>query len=209
MQYRQDVSETKPTPTSYAVLGLLAVRPWTTYELARQSERSLRWFFPRAERAVYLEAKRLVSLGWAEATKTATGKRASTVYRITRAGKKALGGWLAEPSAPAHIESEGALKVFFADQSGLPVVRASIERMAEQAATALRELAVMAGGEQQFPDRMRTNVLSMRLVSDLHQAIHEWTQWATDAVAVLQSGDERAVERQTRETLADIASRGA
>ena len=24
------------TPTSYAILGLLAVQPWTTYELAKQ-----------------------------------------------------------------------------------------------------------------------------------------------------------------------------
>jgi len=23
------------TPTSYAILGLLAIRPWTTYELAK------------------------------------------------------------------------------------------------------------------------------------------------------------------------------
>ena len=73
--------DTKPTHTSYAVLGLLAVRSWTTYELARQSERSLRWFFPRAERAVYQEAKRLVALGWARANKTSTGRRTSTRWR--------------------------------------------------------------------------------------------------------------------------------
>jgi DNA-binding PadR family transcriptional regulator len=74
--------------------------------------------FTRAERAVYQEAKRLVALGWARAKNTATGPRISTVYRITPVGREALRGWLAEPSEPTHIESEAALKVFFADQAG-------------------------------------------------------------------------------------------
>ena len=47
------------SPTSFALLGLLALRPWTTYELANQTKRSLRFFFPRAERPLYAEAKRL------------------------------------------------------------------------------------------------------------------------------------------------------
>jgi PadR family transcriptional regulator AphA len=44
-----------PTTTSYAVLGLLSVRSWTTYELAKQVQRSLNWFWPRAERKLYDE----------------------------------------------------------------------------------------------------------------------------------------------------------
>ena len=46
--------------TSYAILGLLALRPWTTYELAKQVQKSLGWFWPRAERKLYDEPKRLV-----------------------------------------------------------------------------------------------------------------------------------------------------
>src|SRR3954468_20888602 len=106
MQYCQGMAEIKATQTSYAVLGLLAVKPWTTYELARQSERSLHFFFPRAERAVYLEAKRLVVLGWAQSKKELTGRRTSTVYRITAAGRRALRRWLEAPSAPTQLESE-------------------------------------------------------------------------------------------------------
>jgi DNA-binding PadR family transcriptional regulator len=209
MQYCQGVPNIKATQTSYAVLGLLALKPWTTYELARQSERSLRWFFPRAERAVYLEAKRLVALGWAESTKTATGRRASTVYAITRAGRRALRAWLAAPSAPPQLESEGAIKIFFADQAGTEHLRATVELLAEQTDDALDRLATMAAGAFTFPDRMRTNVLSMRLVSDVHQALADWADWAAGAVDVLDAGDEAAVERQTRETLAVIAGRPA
>lgn len=209
MQYCQGVAEIKATQTSYAVLGLLALKPWTTYELARQSERSLRWFFPRAERAVYLEAKRLVELGWAQSTKTATGRRKSTVYTITRTGRRALRAWLAAPSAPPQLESEGAIKLFFADQDGTEHLRATVEQLAEQANDALDQLATLAAGTLTFPDRMRTNVLSMRLVSDVHQALADWADWAAGAVDVLEAGEESAVERQTRETLAVIAGRPA
>jgi len=54
--------------TAYALLGLLAVRPWTTYELAQQVRRSLNWFWPRAERKLYDDPKRLVAEGLATAT---------------------------------------------------------------------------------------------------------------------------------------------
>ena len=36
------------TTTSYAILGLLAVKPWTTHELVQQVDRSLRRLWPRA-----------------------------------------------------------------------------------------------------------------------------------------------------------------
>ena len=39
----------KLTPTSYAILGLLALRPWSAYELTKQVRRSLHFCWPRAE----------------------------------------------------------------------------------------------------------------------------------------------------------------
>ena len=34
--------------TSFAMLGMLAIRPWSTYELAKHVDRSLRPLWPRA-----------------------------------------------------------------------------------------------------------------------------------------------------------------
>jgi DNA-binding PadR family transcriptional regulator len=200
------MAELMPTRTSYAVLGLLALRPWTTYELARQTERSLRWFFPRAERAVYLEAKRLVRLGWAAAERGSTGRRARTGYEITAAGRQALRDWLASPSAGTQLESEAALKLFFADQSGLAEAAASVRAVRADARAALEQLAAMAAGEPRFPERTPTNVLSMRLVAEVHAALYRWSEWAADAVAVLEGGDAQAIEEQTRQALAVIAA---
>ena len=63
------------TTTSYAILGMLAIKPWTTYELAKQMERSLKNFWPRAASRIYEEPKRLAALGLAKATADAVGKR--------------------------------------------------------------------------------------------------------------------------------------
>ena len=204
MQYSQGMAKASPTQTSYAVLGLLSLRPWTAYELARQSERSLRWFFPRAERAVYLEAKRLVDLGWARSTKAATGRRTSTVYRITRAGRTALHRWLAAPSTPTQVESEAALKVFFADQAGTAEVRHTIDGIGTDAAHALEQLAMMASGASEFPARAHTNVLSMRLITDIHATLYRWSEWAAGAVETLSGDDQEAIAALTEQTLLSI-----
>ena len=63
------------TTTSYAILGLLAIKPWTTYELAKQMEVSLRNFWPRAERKLYEEPRKLVAYKLATVQHETVGKR--------------------------------------------------------------------------------------------------------------------------------------
>ncbi|MEL7207471.1 MAG: PadR family transcriptional regulator, partial [Actinomycetota bacterium] len=87
------------TTTSYALLGLLSIQTWSTYELAKQVDRSLGWFWPRTERKIYDEAKKLVELGHATATSEASGSRPRKVYEITEQGRNALEAWLGESSA--------------------------------------------------------------------------------------------------------------
>ena len=64
------MSRTRPelTTTSYAILGLLAIRPWSTYELARQMQRDLRFVWPRAESNLYAEPKKLIAHGLPQRT---------------------------------------------------------------------------------------------------------------------------------------------
>ena len=71
------------TTTSYAVLGLLAVRSWTTYELAQQMGRGLGDFWPRAQSKIYEEPKRLVAAGLAHASRGTVGRRPRTVYALS------------------------------------------------------------------------------------------------------------------------------
>jgi len=88
---------TRPlTTTSYAILGLIAIRPRSTYELAQMMRRSLHFIWPRAESNLYAEPKRLVDGGMATAEVSWNGERKRTVYSITPRGADALRDWLAD-----------------------------------------------------------------------------------------------------------------
>src|SRR5689334_6919014 len=101
------------TTTSYALLGLLALRPWSAYELAQQMQRGFAWFWPRAERGIYAEPKRLVDRGFARSRVEHRGRQARTVYSITPSGRRALRRWLAAPSQPPQVESESLVRLTF------------------------------------------------------------------------------------------------
>jgi DNA-binding PadR family transcriptional regulator len=103
------------TTTSYAILGLLAVQPWSTYELTRQMDRSLGRIWPRAQSKLYEEPKKLVDKGLVEALCERVGQRPRTVYRITPEGRQALAHWLQQPAQGPVLECEQLLKIFFAE----------------------------------------------------------------------------------------------
>ena len=179
-----------PTPlgtTSHAVLGLLALRPWTTYELAKQVQRSLGWFWPRAERKLYEEPKRLVAAGLATATGQRTGNRPRTMYAITPAGRKALRRWLGEPSAPPALEFEAMVRVFFADGGTLEQLRATLEQVEATAEARLAALRSMIEdsleGPYEFAARLPVNALALRFQLDLERLQADWARWAREQTA--------------------------
>jgi DNA-binding PadR family transcriptional regulator len=181
--------------TSCALLGLLSVRPWTTYELANQTKRSLRFFFPRAERHLYAEVKRLADAGLARSETTFTGKRRTTTYAITPAGRKALRDWLRTEPAPPVLEAEILVRSFFADSGRREDLLAALEVAREQAIAAQRELATMAqsslDGEAPFPERASVGALGMRFVTDFHRLMESWAEWAAGEVATWEYPDGR------------------
>lgn len=177
--------------TSHAVLGLLALRPWTTYELAKQVQRSLWWFWPRAERKLYDEPKRLVAAGFARSEGEMTGARPRTVYTVTRSGRAALRRWLGEPPAPPTFEFEGMVKVFFADGGTLEQLRANLTTIAATADERLEEIdskiAELTSDDVAFSERVHLNALGLRFILDHERAMATWARWALEQTEGWQS----------------------
>ena len=174
------------TTSSYAILGLLALRPWSTYELAKQMAISLRNFWPRAESKLYEEPKKLVAHGLAEVRVDAVGRRPRSVYSITAAGRQALRAWLDEPGAGASLEFEALVKVFFAEQGTKDQLVENLRRIADDQR---RRVAVDADwalryleGRGAFPQRAAVLSLVGRLQADINDTILRWAEWALDAV---------------------------
>lgn len=130
----------KVSPTTYGLLGLLAIRSWTGYELTTQLHRSLRFVWSSSEGHIYREQKKLVDLGWASVVKERVGKRHRNRYQITPAGREALKKWLeTEPEEP-HFDIEGVLRVFFADLGTVDDLVSALEATASSSRIMLDEL---------------------------------------------------------------------
>lgn len=170
-----------PSQTSYALLGLLSLRSWTTYELAQQAQRSLRWFWPRAERQLYVEPKRLVQHGLAEVHERYVGRRRSRDYGITEAGRTALAAWLDEPPSPRTTEFEAMIKVFFADAGTREQLLATLDRIETEALERIEALTWMS---EPSPFEQRRHLQSLCLPFELGQeeAALRWARWAREQV---------------------------
>jgi PadR family transcriptional regulator, regulatory protein AphA len=172
------------TATNYFLLGLLALRPqWSAYDLVQQSQRNLRFLWPRAESKVYEAAKRLNALGLATTTQQPTGRRRRTMYSITPQGRRALRAWLRQPGAGPALEFEGALKLFFADQGTKHDALATVHAI-EQWATDMRATGAAIARETHnsdggpFPERLHVNALITELIWNHVEMIEQWVGWA-------------------------------
>src|SRR4051794_20262293 len=158
------------TTTSFAILGLLAIRPWSTYELTRQMDRSLGRIWPRATSKLYEEPKKLVDAGLAVATSETVGLRPRTVYSITAAGRAALAEWLHVPGDGPVLEFEQLLKVWFSDHGSKADALASLaaarvwagERNEENKKAAAQYLT----GEGPFQHRAAQTLLAGAFLTD-------------------------------------------
>jgi len=180
------VSRGTLTSTSYAVLGLLSIKPWGSYELTQQMDRSLGRFWPRAVSKLYEEPKKLVDHGLARADTERNGQRKRTVYAITPQGRRALASWHRTPGHGPVLEFEHLLKVFFAESGTTADTRAVLAAAEEWAQDRCAESLTV--GEQYlegagpFPRRLPELQLTSRFLTDFYLLVLDWARWATEIV---------------------------
>ena len=173
-------------PTAYGVLGLLALRSWTGYELTQQAQRSFRFCWPKEDSILYAQPRRLEALGLARSEKEAHNGRNRNRYWITPAGRRALRRWLATESAPPQLMIEPLLRMMFVDfgtvddaQRNIAVVRTWV---AEQTAAGLGVLETYGADDEPFPERRHLNALNALFYAYVLGAMAEWGETASDAL---------------------------
>jgi DNA-binding PadR family transcriptional regulator len=174
------------TTTSYAVLGLLSIKPWSSYELTQQMDRSLGRIWPRAVSKLYEEPKKLVDHGYARASTEQNGQRSRTMYAITAKGRRALAIWLQEPGEGPVLEFEQLLKVFFAENGSKEDLLATLASAQQWAMARCAESLVVGerylGGEGPFLERLPELQLTSRFITDFYCLVLNWSEWATSVV---------------------------
>ncbi len=198
------------TTTSYSILGLLAVQPWSTYELTRQMDRGLGRFWPRATSKLYEEPKKLAAHGLAVATREQVGRRSRTVWSITDEGRRALAEWLRTPGAGPVLEFEQLLKVWFSDHGtkadALASLAAARAWAAEQNEENKRAARAYVAGEGPFQQRAAQNMLAGAFLTDFCLLVARWAEWASDQVEQWPDDPSRAeVDEAAMAAIADRA----
>jgi DNA-binding PadR family transcriptional regulator len=123
------------TPSSYAVLGLLARRPGSGYELGTRAANSVDHFWPLTRTHIYGELAKLEALGYVTGVeveqKHLPDKR---VYSVTPEGERALQAWLADPDPGIPRPRQPMLvKLFFGEHVSPEQIQALVTQYREQA----------------------------------------------------------------------------
>ncbi len=199
------------TTSSYAVLGLLAIRPWAGYELTQQATRSLRFAWPKSERLLYAEPKKLVEHGLATAHNESVGQRNRTVYTITDAGRSALTAWMATTPQPPMLEAEALLRLLFAENGSIDDLTAALDQLAADATEMYEQVVTInAGyldGRHPFPERTHLSVLFATFQIELFELIIKWVDFAKLEIATWPRTDGLGMTERTRALLSGIEHR--
>lgn len=110
-----------PTPVAsksvYAVLGFLARKPMSGYDIKKRIDGSTSNFWNENYGQIYPVLRQLTELGWAvQSEGEAAGARRRHLYTITEAGREALQDWLEQPADPPIQRHEYLLKLFFGNE---------------------------------------------------------------------------------------------
>ena len=168
----------KLTTTSYAILGLLARRDWSAYELTKYMQLSaVRAVWPRTESRIYLEFKNLIAHQLATAERQEKQGRKRSVYSITALGRQQLGEWLQEEQGSLRLESEPLLKLLYCDLEPAAFTR----QLAHMKRCLRDELDAMSSAVNEalqaglfFPENAQQNAQLLTLLTSMVDARYRW-----------------------------------
>jgi DNA-binding PadR family transcriptional regulator len=173
--------------TAKVILGMLAARPRSGYEIKQLVDNSARFFWAASYGQIYPELKRLEEASLIVGADASQGNRHRTVFKLTAKGNRAAREWIQRPPQVFELRDEGLLELFFAG-SIEPARTAEIarERAARAAATAaeLRALEDELGrkheaeGPEYRPDRGSLTVL--RYGIEMNEWMADWFERAAD-----------------------------
>lgn len=217
-----------PSPATFGLLGLLATRPWTGYQLTQQVRRSLRFVWPASEGHLYREQNHLVTLGWATVTEEPVGRRTRKLYEITEQGRDALAHWLTtEPEEP-HLQIEGVLRAFYCDRGSAEDLANTADVTAAAARAMVAELSSIAeeylqpsgpmemlergeglqheerqefNGREVHPERLPAVALAMDVTSELLTVVDRYFSEVADRAASWPATSGPALAAEARERL--------
>ena len=108
----------KDKKSKYAILGMLSIEPMSGYDIKKEIQESVSYFWTESYGQIYPVLKSLVAEKLVTKTvEKGAGKPDRHVYALTEQGRKELRAWLAEDASVPKVErNELLLKLFFGEE---------------------------------------------------------------------------------------------
>jgi DNA-binding PadR family transcriptional regulator len=125
---------TSLTATEAALLGVLALNgPLSGYDVRKAVDNGVGYFWAPAKTQIYAVLPRLVETGFATREEVAQADRPDKhLYRVTEAGREAVGAWLEAPAADGD-RSTFLLRVFLGGLASPEALRRNVRGKREEA----------------------------------------------------------------------------
>jgi DNA-binding PadR family transcriptional regulator len=182
--------------TGKVILGMLAARPRSGYEIKQLVDNSARFFWAASYGQIYPELKRLEDAGMITGSDASQGARQRTVHRLTGKGKRAAREWIASEPQVFELRDEGLLELFFAgsvDPARAPEIARQRATKATETAAQLRSLEELIDQQGQTeepehsPDAGSLTVL--RYGIEMNEWVARWFERAADDLEREIAGD--------------------
>ncbi|MER6126807.1 PadR family transcriptional regulator [Streptomyces sp. NPDC001795] len=163
----------------HALLGLLAEKPASGYDLLKRFETGLAIVWPAQKSQVYGELAKLSENGLIEVT--GTGARQRREYGITDAGRAELRRWLTEPDLDLAFRSAALLRVFFLWTLTRDEGTAYLDKFARQNRDRLAALEAIRDNAEWIGDPVQVcGWLILEYGLRGSETAEQWAHWAAE-----------------------------
>ncbi len=172
---------------SYAILAILADTACSGYDLAKQFDGSVGYFWAASHQQIYRELAKLEQKGWIEAELVAQASRPNKkIFALTGLGQQAMVHWIGQPSKISRTKEEILVKLFAGHLVEPPVLLTELQRYQREHEQQLQvyqqiELEVFSRPEQ-LPRSAKYQYLTLQQGIRYEKGLLDW---CADAIALL------------------------
>ncbi|MEU0008968.1 PadR family transcriptional regulator [Streptomyces sp. NPDC006314] len=165
----------------HALLGLLAERPASGYDLLKTFETSLANVWPANQSQIYTELTKLAGTGLI--TVAAEGPRGRKEYALTDEGLAELRHWLTETRPQRNTRSDILLRVFFLGVLPPEEARGYLTHLIEMSQDGYEQLRQLVDSIDWDDDNLSVyGRIALEYGLRFNAMRREWAEWAAERI---------------------------
>jgi PadR family transcriptional regulator, regulatory protein AphA len=181
-------------PTEFAILGLLAERPRSGYDIKKEVEERLGHFWSESYGHIYPMLRRLHQRDLVvKRVERQEGRPDRNVYSLTDDGRRALGDWFADPPAPARPRNELLLRLFLGRHAPTEHLLRDVRAYGASVRESLAKLRAVEARVENDDDADADRVYWQLVLSfgiSAFEALASWSEECETTLAAAEAGHE-------------------